>query len=205
VYCTSLYCLLPLLAHHTPRTCRISIHRQPSCSWHPFRSLAPTNQPTNHTHSPFSPSSRTRPHWEGTTQPRPSVALGTHLPEPHLPSHYSSSSSSAVIARTTRIFGIFHQQLIFSLRALANLHLANSNRRRSHSSGNQLPPNLQPLYPHLIARRLIRPRPNFSIRAFFRALLSSHDTAQYLHANANRRTTRLPRPPTADQHREGFQ
>jgi hypothetical protein len=49
---------------------------------------------------------------------------------------------------------------------------ANSNRRRSHSSGNQLSPDLDTFSTlHLIARRLIWPRTDFSIRP-----LSAHYT-----------------------------
>jgi hypothetical protein len=92
-----------LLAHHTPRTCRISHHRQPSCSWHSLtlhnqhlRSLAPTKR-TLFAVFPVCSSDSTSLGRHDLV--RPSVALGTHLlPKPH----FTSISTSPVLHHLLR-------------------------------------------------------------------------------------------------------
>jgi hypothetical protein len=128
--------------HHAP--VEYPNHRQPSCSWHSLTyTSAPSLQPN---------ALRRFPRLQlgldliGKARPRPSVALGTHsqnltsLPPPALP-----PPPPTPLSLFARAFSASSQDS-FPLIAIEHSPIctafANSNRRRSHSSGNQLSPDL---------------------------------------------------------------
>lgn len=175
-------------AHHTPRTCRISHHRQPLCSWplslsssyHHLRSLAPGTRPR-----PFSPSSaRTRPHWEGTTSSVCCLRYGTftsllpHQPPPSPPPAPPPPPPQSLFARAFPASSKDSHPLIAVELSPICTAFANSNRRRSHSSGNQLPLDLD-TFSSLTSSRVAssRPAPTFRSDLFSRtSLLTRHNT-----------------------------
>ena len=164
-----------------------------------LRSLAPTKRPS----SPFSPSAaRTRPHWESTTSsvcclryaspktsPRFHPRLFLHHRHPlrcHcLLAHFRLRPKTHFLSSPSSI----RQSAPLSLTAIAAAVIAPAIN--SLPTSTPFPPS-----PHLAPHRLFD-------SSSVRALHSSHDITQHLHAN--HRTARLIRSPTTDQHRDGIQ
>ena len=136
---------------------------------------------------------RTRPHWEGTTSssvcclryvPLPKTSPLFHLHLRHLFRSLFARAFSVSSEDSFPLIAIEHSPICTAF--------ANSNRRRSHSSGNQLSPDLDTFSPFTSSRVASSgPAPTFRFDLFPRTTLITRHCTTSSRRSLHRTTTTI--------------